>query len=93
MDKSGLLETIALHRTGRALDNALKKDEDYQEALAQQQEAFDMLDEMELTAEQKSAVDQVITANNHTGAVYGAVAYRFGMEDGISLVWELQACT
>lgn len=90
MDKNGLLETIALHRTGRELDGVLKKDRDYQEALEQQQEAFDMLGKLNLTAEQKSVVDQAITANNHTGAVYGAVAYRCGMEDGIKLRNEME---
>ena len=90
MDKNGLLEVIALHRTGRDLDEVLKKDKDYQEALEQQQEAFDKLEELNLTAEQKRGVDQVITANNHTGAVYGAVAYRCGMEDGIRLRKEVE---
>ena len=90
MKKNGLLEIIAVHRIGNNLDEAVEKDKDYQEALAQQQEAFDMLDELGLTAEQKKAVDRVIAANNHTGAVYGAVAYRCGMEDGIKLVWEMK---
>lgn len=90
MDKNGLLEVIALHRTGRDLDKAVEKDKDYQEALEQQQKAFDMLEELDLTAEQKRVVDQVITANNHTGAVYGAVAYRCGMEDGIRLRKEIK---
>lgn len=93
MEKNGLLEIIAAYRTGDALDEIMAKDKDYQEALKEQKEAFDWLDRLELTKEQKSVIDQAITANNHFGAVYGAVAYRFGMEDGISLVWELQACT
>ena len=90
MDKNGLLETIALHRIGKDLDEVLRKDKDYQNALVQQQEAFDGLAELELTREQKSMVDQAITANNHVGAVYGAVAYRFGMEDGIRLRMEME---
>ena len=48
MQKNGLLEIIAAHRTGDDLDEVLKKDKDYQEALAEQQEAFDRLDGMEL---------------------------------------------
>lgn len=92
MEKKGLLEIIAAHRTGDALDEIVAQDKDYQDALAQQQAAFDRLDELELTKEQRSAIDQAITANNHFGAVYGAVAYRFGMGDGIRLVWEMQAC-
>ena len=90
MEKNGLLEIIAAHRTGDDLDEVVRKDKDYQEALAQQQEAFDMIDEIGLTADQKRVVNKAITANNHTGAVYGAVAYRCGMEDGIKLVWEMK---
>ena len=36
MDKNGLLEIIALHRTGDALDEVIAKDKDYQEALEEQ---------------------------------------------------------
>ncbi len=49
-----------------------------------------MLEELDLTAEQKSVVDHVVTANNHTGTVYGEVAYRCGMEDGIRLRMEME---
>ena len=90
MEKNGLLEIIAAHRTGDNLDEVVRKDKDYQEALAQQQEAFDMIDEIGLTADQKRVVNKAITANNHTGAVYGAVAYRCGMEDGIRLRMEME---
>lgn len=89
MEKSGLLEIIAAHRTGDPLDEIMAKDKDYQDALVQQQVAFDMLDELELTKEQRSVIDQAITANNHFGAVYGAVAYRFGLEDGIKVRVEM----
>lgn len=62
MEKRGLLEIIAQHRTVRDLDDILKDDQDYQAALVQQQEAFDRLDELALTKEQKSVIDRVITA-------------------------------
>jgi hypothetical protein len=90
MEKNGLLEIIAAHRTGDALDEIMAQDKDYQEALARQQAAFDRLDELELTKEQRSVIDQAITANNHFGAVYGAVAYRFGMGDGIRVRMEME---
>lgn len=90
MEKSGLLEIIAAHRTGDPLDEIMAKDKDYQDALVQQQVAFDMLDELELTKEQRSVIDQAITANNHFGAVYGAAAYRFGMEDGVRFRVEME---
>lgn len=89
MKENGLLEIIAAHRTGRALDEIIAKNGDYQKALVQQQAAFDMLDELELTKEQRSVIDQAITANNHFGAVYGAAAYRFGLEDGIKVRVEM----
>ena len=89
MEKNGLLEIIAAHRTGDALDEIMAQDKDYQEALARQQAAFDRLDELELTKEQRSVIDQAITANNHFGAVYGAAAYRFGLEDGIKVRVEM----
>lgn len=90
MDKNGLLEIIAAYRTGDDLDEVLNKDQDYQKALAQQKEVFTMLEEVNLTAEQKRVVDEAITANNHTGAVYGTVAYRCGMEDGIRIRMEME---
>ncbi len=90
MKENGLLEIIAAHRTGDALDEIMAKDKGYQDALTQQQIAFDRVDELELTKEQRSVIDQAITANNHFGAVYGAVAYRFGMEDGIRVRMEME---
>lgn len=93
MEKKELLGIIAQHRTVKALDDILKEDQDYQEALAQQQEFLDRLDDLGLSAEQKNVVEKMITANNHTGAVYGAVAYRFGMEDGVRLCAEMEKIT
>lgn len=90
MDKNGLLEIIAAYRTSDDLDEVMRKNKDYQKALAEQKEVFVMLDELDFTAEQERVIDQVITANNHTGAVYGAVAYRCGMEDGIRLRMEME---
>lgn len=90
MKKNGLLEIIAAHRAGDSMDEIMAGDKDYQDALAQQQIAFDRLDELGLTKEQKGVIDQAITANNHFGAVYGAVAYRFGMEDGIRVRVEME---
>lgn len=90
MKKNGLLDIIAANRTGDSLDEIMAKDKDYQDALTQQQIAFDRLDELGLTKEQKGVIDQAITANNHFGAVYGAVAYRFGMKDGIRMSVEME---
>lgn len=90
MRKNGLLEIIAAHRTVKDLDELLKRDKSYQEALAEEQSASDIMDSLNLTPEQKKAVDRVITAYNECGAAYGAVAYRFGMEDGIRVRMEME---
>lgn len=72
------------------LEEVLKKDKYYQEAMSEEQAASDIMDSLNLTSEQKKAVDRVITAYNQCGAAYGAAAYRFGMEDGIRLRMETE---
>ena len=91
MKENGLLEIIAAHRTMTDLDEILKKDKYYQEAMAEEQRASDIMDGLNLTSEQRKAVDRVITAYNQCGAAYGAAAYRFGMEDGIRVRMETEA--
>lgn len=89
MKENGLLEIIAVHRTMADLDEILQKDKVYQEALAEEQEASDQMEDMDFTEDQKKVVDRVITAYNQCGAAYGAAAYRFGMEDSVRLLKEL----
>lgn len=90
MKETGLLEIIAAHRTMTDLDEILKKDKYYQDALEEEQTASDIMDGLNLTVEQKKAVDGVITAYNQCGAAYGAAAYRLGMEDGIRVRMEME---
>ena len=45
MRKNGLLEIIAAHRTVKDLDELLKRDKSYQEALAEEQSASDIMPE------------------------------------------------
>ena len=90
MKENGLLEIIAAHRTMTDLDEILKRDKYYQDALEEEQAASDIMDGLNLTSEQRKAVDRVITAYNQCGAAYGAVAYRFGMKDGIRVQMEME---
>ena len=90
MKENGLLEIIAAHRTMTDLDEILKKDKCYQEALAEEKTASDMMDSMNFTDEQEKAVDRVISAYNQCGAAYGSAAYRFGMEDGVRIRMEME---
>ncbi len=90
MKGNGLLEIIAAYRTVADLDELLKRDKYYQNALEEERSASDIMDSLNFTSEQKKAVDRVITAYNECGAAYGAVAYRFGMEDGIRVRMEME---
>ena len=90
MKENGLLEIIAAHRTMTDLDEILKRDKYYQDALEEGQAASDIMDGLNLTSEQRKAVDRVITAYDQCGAAYGAVAYRFGMKDGIRVRMEME---
>lgn len=67
------------------------KSKDYQYTLKQQDKAFDRLDKAGLSGEQKTIVDRAISAANHCSTVYGAVAYRLGLQDGIRLASEVKA--
>ena len=85
-----LLDLLVWVRTHKALDRAVMKSKDYQYTLKQQDEAFDRLDKAGLSGEQKTIVDRAISAANHCGTVYGAVAYRLGLQDGIRLTLEVK---
>ena len=90
MRKEKLLDILVKARTVKALDEAVCKSIAYQETLKQQDKAFDALDNAGLSNEQKTIVDRAISAANHCGTVYGAVAYRLGLQDGIRLASEVK---
>lgn len=85
-----LLDVLVRIRTHKALDRAVGKSKDYQDTLKRQDKAFDKLDKAGLSREQKTIVDRAISAANDCGAVYGAVAYRLGLQDGIKLMSEIR---
>lgn len=85
-----LLEILVITRTGKALDKAVCRSDDYKDTLKKQAEAFDRLKQAGFNEEQKNIVDRAISAANDCGAVYGVVAYRLGLHDGIKLTAELK---
>ncbi len=85
-----LLDILVKVRTFKALDRAANKSIAYQETLKRQNKAFDKLDKVGLSKEQRAIVDRVISATNDCGATYGAVAYRLGLHDGIRLMSEVK---
>ena len=92
-NRERLLEILVRTRTVKALDEVVSKNRDYQSTLRRQDESFDLLDQMELSKEQKTIVDKIISAANECGAAYGAIAYRLGLHDGIKLTAEIGELT
>ena len=92
-NRERLLEILVRTRTVKALDEVVSKNRDYQSTLRRQDEAFDLLDQMELSKEQKTIVDKIISAANECGAACGAIAYRLGLHDGIKLTAEIRELT
>lgn len=52
--------------------------------------ASQRMEKMELKKSHRLIIDHVISADSHCGAMYGEVAYRMGMEDGIRLMSEIR---
>lgn len=90
MKRGKLLDRIASQRMGRDIDRVLRKDREYRDAVKQQDIVFDELKKLGLDKAQRLTIDRAISADNQCGAVYGAVAYRLGMKDGIRLMTEIR---
>ena len=90
MKRGKLLDRIASQRMGRDIDRVLRKDREYRYAVKQQDIVFDELKKLGLDKAQRLTIDRAISADNQCGAVYGAVAYRLGMKDGIRLMTEIR---
>ena len=90
MQKHSLLDILVRIRTHKALDRAVGKSRNYQDTLKRQDKAYSALYMAGLSKEQNIIVDSVISAVNDCGAVYGVVAYRLGLRDGIRLMEELR---
>lgn len=84
-----LLDVLARERIDHALELALINNNKYQDTVKEQDIAIERIDELGLSSKQFKVVDQAISAANHCGAVYGSVAYKQGLKDGIKLAVEL----
>lgn len=89
MKQKRLLDRIASQRMESDIDAVLRKDRMYRGAVRHQDAAFDELKKLGLDKEQRLIIDRAISADNECGAVYGALAYRLGMKDGIRLMAEI----
>lgn len=93
MRQRGLLDRIALQRMGQDIDRVLRRNREYRNAVKQQEAALEKLEKLGLKKSHRLIIDHVISADNHCGAMYGEVAYRLGMEDGIRLMSEIRGLT
>ena len=89
MDRKELLEILAEERINGELEDILKDNTQYFAAKTEHDIACEKLEEMGLDENLNKAIDRVISTSNHCGAVYGAIAYRLGLYDGIELITEL----
>lgn len=90
MKKKELLEIIAEERIYGELENILKNNAQYLAAQIEHDSACERLDKMGLDKRLNKAINEALSTANHCGAVYGAIAYRQGLYDGIELVAELK---
>lgn len=90
MGKEKILSELVRLRTGRPLDDIAKEDREYQKATEQQDIAFAKLEKVRWRRWQHRLIDGALSANNSCGAVYAALAYRHGLEDGVRLASELR---
>lgn len=90
MKKKELLEIIAEERIHGELENTLKNNDQYIAAQTDHDNACDNLEEMEIDKNLSKVIDRVLSTANNCGAVYGAIAYRQGLYDGIELVAEIK---
>lgn len=89
-EKANLLDILSEIRTVTALDTVLNSNKTYRKALKQQDKTFNKMEKIGLTNKQHTVTDKALSAVNHSGAVYGAIAYRLGLQDGIKIASELR---
>ena len=88
-----LLDILAEERIYKGLDKVLNDNELYQMMQKEVDEALNQLEKVGLSREQNKAIDKALSAVNASGAVYGAIAYKQGLYDGIKLMAEVnQIC-
>lgn len=88
-----MLNALARERINHALKTVLISDSNYQNTVKRQEVAINQIEHIGLSSKQFTVVDRAISATNHCGAVYGAVAYKQGLKDGVKLAAEIAEIT
>lgn len=87
--KQEILDILMSERM-EALEDIASGDEEYQAVRKEQLEAFEKLEQMGLTDDQRAVLDDVISKVNRSGAVYGKIVFKQGLKDGAKLMSELK---
>lgn len=89
-NEEGLLEILGQNRIDNALEKALLVCERYNETKDKASARLDYALKLDMSEEQKMAIDKVISAYNLCASEYGRAAYFQGLHDGIRLVNEIR---
>lgn len=73
-----------------ALEAIASGDEEYRSVRQEQMETSKNLERMGLSEDQRAVIDDIISKINKSGAVYGKIAFKQGLQDGARLVSELR---
>lgn len=90
LEEKKLLNIISEERIHDILENVLNYDRNYQSALEVQREVINKLEKMNFSHEQNKMIGNVIDSINYCNAIYGEIAYKQGLQDGIRLIYELE---
>ena len=85
-DIKALLKLAAYSMKNRTLDELLKNDADFQKRLEEEKEAFIAVRKLELTADQRAAVNTLISRKEETEYDYRVNSYIAGMIDAYEIL-------
>lgn len=88
-NRQSMLRSICEARTDKALEEALRKNKEYQKEKAETDILIDRIEKLGLNNNQWEAVDKALFACNDRGSEYGRAAYRLGFQDAVRLGIEL----
>lgn len=88
--KKNIFDIITEYAINEGLDNVLLQNAEYiknQNKIEEQREQFDKLN---LSKEEYLIVDRLLSAYTESGAIYGKMAYRQGIQDCVELMTEMR---
>lgn len=88
MDKD-ILEILASYMTKERFDRIATEEKEFLQQDELVQSLTKQLQKSDMTAEQRLAVDRLLTANNESNSVYSQLAYVQGMKDCANMLRRL----